>query len=100
MSGFFFWGSIDEPVENASARRRKPKLVGDELRVEGQTRTGERTRAERRHVDAFETVAPAVEVAAERPEVREQMVREQHGLGALQVGVAGQIHVGRFFGPP
>ncbi len=55
----------------------------DRRRIEGQARSGERARAERRHVGAFEAVAPAVDVTRQRPEVREQMVREQHGLGPL-----------------
>ena len=143
MSGFFFCGSIDEPVAYASARRMKPnssvdhstissprrdrctwvsaatnsasatksrsetassefsngraKLERgrDRRRVERQARTRERARAERRHVGARQAVVPAVDVAGQRPEVREQVVREQHGLGALQVRVAGQRDLGR-----
>ena len=143
MSGFFFCGSIDDPVLYASASRRKPNSSlrpqhdllaearqvhlgerGDEQRlghevavghrvervveaarepevgggavgVERQARAGERARAERRHVGAVDRVAPAVDVAGERPEVREEVVREQHRLGALQVRVPGEVDVVR-----
>ena len=136
MSGFFFCGSIDEPVAYASASRMKPNssvdhstissprrerctwvsaatnsasatksrsetassefsngrakssAVATDAGIERQARTRERARAERRHVGAVEAVVPAVDVAGERPEVREQMVREQHRLGALEVRVA------------
>ena len=147
MSGFFFWGSIDEPVEYASARRKNPnssvdhstissprrevhlgerrdeeclrhevtigdrvervvegsgeaELVGDELRVEWKARPGERAGAEGRHVGAGDAIAPAIDVAHERPEMREQVVREQHGLRALEVRVAGQVHVGGLLRAP
>ena len=92
--------AIRHRIERVLERAREPELVRDELRVEREAGPGERTRAERRHVDPLEAVAPAVEIPAERPEVREQMVREQHRLGALHVRVARQVHVGRFLGPP
>ena len=44
---------------------------------------------------ALEAVVPAVDVARQRPEVREQVMREQHGLRALQVRVAGERDLGR-----
>ena len=36
----------------------------------------------------------SLEVAGERPEVREQVVREQHRLGALEVRVPREVDVG------
>ncbi len=44
---------------------------------------------------AGQAVVPAVDVAGQRPEVREQMVREQHRLGPLHVRVAGERDLGR-----
>ena len=147
MSGFFFCGSIDDPVAYASASRTKPnssvdhstisspmrerctcvsaatksasatksrsptasselsndrgelELGRDRRRVERQARTGERARAERRDVGAREAVAPAVDVARQRPEVREQVVRKQDRLRALQVRVARERDLGRLLGP-
>ncbi len=40
-----------------------------------------------------------VDVAGQCPAVRQQVVGQQHGLGALHVGVAGQVDVGRIGGP-
>ena len=77
----------------------KPSSFATSCGIERQARTGERARAERRDVGALQAVAPAVEIAAERPEVREQMVREQHRLRPLEVRVAGEVHVGGFLGP-
>ena len=92
--------TVGDRVERVVERGREAELVGDELRIERQARTRERARAERRHVGALEAVAPAIEIAAQRPEVREQMMREQHRLRALEVRVAGEVHVGGFLGPP
>ena len=142
MSGFFFCGSIDEPVLYASARRRKPNSSlrpqhdllaeprqvhlrerGDEQRLghevavatprRASCRSGGRSRGRRRWLSGssgrlepasapapsgdtsarVERVAPALDVAGEGPEVREEVVREQHRLRALQVRVAGEVDV-------
>ena len=144
MSGFFFCGSIDEPVLYASARRRNPnssrrpqhdllaeprevhltqrrdeQRLGDEVavrhRVErvvearGRTRasvatlSGSSGRLEPASAPApsgdtsarAKRVAPPVDVARERPEVREEVMGEQHRLGALQMRVTGERCVAR-----
>ena len=137
MSGFFFCGSIDEPVVYASASRRNPnssvvhstisspsrerctcasasheQRFGHEVavghRVErvvepareaevgghavGIERAGSSRRARRRRA-ATRRRAPSASrqrstSRREGPEVREQVVREQHRLRALQVRVA------------
>ena len=141
-SGFFFCGSIDEPVPYASARRHEPELLArpqhdllaearevhlrererrtaPRRRSRGRTRRRASSRSGGRSRGSAATpsgssgrlepasapapsgdtsaraqrVAPAVDVAAKRPEVREQMVREQHRLRALQVRVAGEVDV-------
>ena len=120
MSGFFFCGMIDDPVEKASsqrheakldrgprddllrdarevnadhrghphelgdhvARRRRvdrvlggpaePKFCGDGNGIQPQRRTGERARTVRRQRRARVPVAQALDVAQQRPHVREQ----------------------------
>ena len=141
MSGFFFCGSIDEPVAYASSRRakpnssvvhstnsspmrdrsmativereqrlgdvvaradrvervlepcREPEPAGREVGIERQRRAGQRAGAERRDVDALHRVEDPLDVAPERPAVRQQVMGEQHRLGALHVRVARQVDV-------
>ena len=90
--------AIGDRVERVLERSRETELGRDVGRIEREARTGERARAERRDRRAIERVAPAVDVAAERPEVREQVVREHHRLRALQVRVAGEVRVAGVLG--
>jgi hypothetical protein len=78
---------------------REPEQRGGDVGIERQRRTGQRARAERRHIDPLEGIVDALDVTTERPTVGEQVVSEQHRLGALQVRVAGKIGVTRLDGP-
>ena len=80
--------AVGHRVERVLERTRETELGCDVGRVERQARSRQRAGAERRHRRAIERVAPTVDVAAERPEVREEMVREHHRLRALHVRVA------------
>ena len=60
----------------------------------GQARARERARTERRHVGARQCGIQPLDVAGQRPEVREQVMAEQNRLGPLEMGVTGQVHVG------
>ena len=82
--------AVGDRVERVLERVRELELVGDEVRIERQARSRERAGAQRRHVGAEQAVAPTIDVTRERPEVREQVVRQQHRLRALQVRVARQ----------
>jgi hypothetical protein len=70
-------------VQNRASRR----WVG----VDRQRRARECARTEGRDVHAGERVEDARDVALEGPCVRAQMVRQQHGLGTLQMGVTRQV---------
>ena len=67
----------------------KPSSCATNMRLGVEVHARQRARAERQVVGGGQAEAEALEVAAELPEVGEQVVREVHGLGALEVGVAG-----------
>ena len=82
---------LEGGVEAEVVRRRRG--------VERQRRTGEGAGAERRDVEAAPGVEQAVDVAPERPAVRQQVVGQQHRLRPLQVRVARQVGGARVLGP-
>ena len=61
------------------------ELGRDRLRVEQQRRPGQRARAERAHRRPPVPVPQPARVPGEGLDVREQLVRQQHGLGVLHV---------------
>ena len=141
MSGFFFCGSIDDPVAKASGSCMKPNSSLDQSTISSPMRerctcvsaaansasatksrsdtassefsnrwakprlsatwSGSSGRLEPASAPApsgdtsarGDHALPALDVAGQRPEVREQVVREQDRLGPLQVGVAREVRV-------
>ena len=85
--------AVAHRVERVLEPAVEPELLGDEVGIDPERRAGERTGAERRHVEAAPGREHAVDVARERPPVREQVVGEEHGLRPLQMGVPGQVGV-------
>ena len=80
-------------VERVLEAAVEAELGRDEVGVERQGRPGERARAERRDVQPVHGGQEPVDVARERPAVRQQVMRQQHRLRPLHVGVAGQVDV-------
>ena len=81
------------------ARRRNPRSSATPSGSSGSDDPASAPGTERRDVDPVERVEQPVDVAGERPPVGEQVVREQDGLGTLQVGVAGKVDVARLLRP-
>ena len=77
-----------DAVDGVLRGRGEAQLLRDGLRVEAERRAGERTRPVRRHGGAAVPVAQPVHVPQQRLDVGQQVVREQHRLGVLQVGPA------------
>ena len=67
--------------------------------IQGQGRAGQRAGTQRGHVQAPPAVPQAIHVAGQGPAVGQEMVGQQHGLGPLEMGVAGQVGVTGLVGP-
>ena len=65
-------------------------MIGQELAVDGEGRSGNGARAERQDGGALAELGQALAVAGQGPEVRQPPVAEEDRLRLLKVGVAGQ----------
>ena len=85
--------AIGHRVERVGNHPRKAQGVRRGHAVERIRGPRERGGAQRRGVGGLERRVEPLEIAGEHPVIREQMVRQQHGLGMLQVRHAGQDRV-------
>ena len=76
-------------VERVLRHRGKAELLGHEAAIRVEVDARQRTRAQRQLAGELEDEREAAGVALELPEPGEQVVRQIHGLCALEVGVSG-----------
>ena len=82
--------AVGDRIQAVLADAREPEQPGDVRPVDGQGRSGQGAGPERQHVHPCAAFGQTFGVAAEHRVIGQQMMGEQHGLGALQVGVARQ----------
>ena len=80
-------------VEGVAGDRAEAQRLLEQHPVHGESRAGERARAERQLGHTAAGVGEALAVAHQRPGVGEQHVAPAHGLGPLAVGVPGEQDV-------
>ena len=80
--------AVGDRVDRVRRHAGEAQLARDEAAIGREVHAGERARAERQLAGRAEHELEAPRVAPEHPEVREQVMREVDGLGALQVRVA------------
>ena len=81
--------TVGNGVHAVGAERAEAELRAHTLAIQRQRRPCQRAAAQRHDVAACTRVSQALDVALQHLDVSEQMVREAHHLGALQVRVPG-----------
>src|SRR2546430_4750028 len=90
--------AIADCIETILADASKSEFACDQFAIKDDAGTGERAGAERQNVSSFQTIIKAFEIARERFDLAQQIVREQNRLGALQMRVAGHNKIDMLFG--
>ncbi len=90
---------VGDGVEAVLEDGCKPEIGCGRRRVEREGRAGKGAGAEGRHVQALDRHQEAVHITRQCPPVGQQVVGQQHGLGPLEVRVAGQVGVTGLHGP-
>ena len=89
--------AVADGIHGVLGQLREAEEPGDQGAVQGEGGAGEGAGAQRTEVDAAIAGEQAGLVAFEHFDIGEQMMGERDGLGALQMGVAGDDDVGVFF---
>ena len=85
--------AVGHGVERVGDDLLKAHSVGGRHAVERISGAGKRGGTQRRGIGGFERGDDALVVAREHPVIRQKMMREQHGLGMLQVRHAGKYRL-------
>ena len=85
--------TVGNRIERVGNHTRKAKFGSRHLTIERIARTGKRGSTQRAVVGGIKGGLQACKVAREHPGIRQQMMRQQHGLSMLHVRVARQNHL-------
>ena len=85
--------TVGNRIERVGNHTRKAKFGSRHLTIERIARTGKRGSTQRAVVGGIKGGLQACKVAREHPGIRQQMMRQQHGLSVLHVRVARQNHL-------
>jgi len=85
--------TVGNRIERVGNHARKAKFGSRHLTIERIARAGKRGSAQRTVVGGIKGCLQACKVAREHPGIRQQMMRQQHGLSVLHVRVARQNHL-------
>ncbi len=80
--------TVGHGVERVLEPGGEAQVLGHAVGVEGQRRTGQGARTQRRDVEPVHRGQQPVDVPGQGPAVGQQVVGQQHRLGPLQMGVA------------
>jgi len=72
---------------------RKIQISRSPLHIDGQSCAGQRRTSQRQHIGALKTPVEAFIIPPEHLIVSHEMMRQQDGLGVLQMGEAGHDHI-------
>ena len=85
--------AVGNRIERVGNHARKAKFGSRHLTIERIARAGKRGSAQRTVVGGIKGCLQACKVAREHPGIRQQMMRQQHGLSVLHVRIARQNHL-------
>ena len=85
--------AVGNRIERVGNHTRKAKFGSRHLTIERIARAGKRGSTQRAVVGGIKGGLQACKVAREHPGIRQQMMRQQHGLSVLHVRVARQNHL-------
>ena len=85
--------TVGNGIERVGDHARKAKFGSRHLAIERIARTGKRSGTQRAVVGSIKGGLQTRKVAREHPGIRQQVMRQQHGLSMLHVRVARQNHL-------
>src|SRR5881394_3745461 len=80
--------AIADCIETILADASESEVACDQFAIKNDGGTSERAGAERQNVSSFQTIIKTFDIARERFDLAQQIVRKVNRLGALQMGIS------------